>query len=297
MTSIRSAYNHENPYAQISKKLIDDTTLSSKAYALIIYLIGRPPGWKVVITHLKKLRPKEGKDFIYAALKELQDHGYVKRIVLRNLAGKITGHEYVFSDNPELLSKYLVDTSPYQQGRGSHPLPGLPELAEPELAEPILLNNKKAINNKRAASKTAAALSQNEKIKNAVIELLPFVDITEPELTKEIKKMIVDPKAFSQAQGNFDKKLNTIKKQVKKEGIERPSSNFKESAVENKETTARIAIRRLQSELDGTRELLKHAKQIKSTEAIKALFAQCDRKQTEIEKLELELKHKGTQYV
>ena len=135
MTSIKRLHDNQHFYVKISKKLIDDTTLSSKAYALIIYLLGRPPGWKVIISHLKNLRPREGRDFIYSALKELQEHGYVRRITLRE-KGKIVGGDYVFSD--EIITDLEMNEM--------FPLTENPVTVEPVPANPVLARTTLVIN-------------------------------------------------------------------------------------------------------------------------------------------------------
>lgn len=88
----------EDPFARIPKKFLDEPRLSWRAKGLMAYLLGKPPGWKVRVTDLRK-HAKEGRDAIRSALQELRNLGYGELVRVRD-KGKITGTYWKLSDCP-----------------------------------------------------------------------------------------------------------------------------------------------------------------------------------------------------
>ena len=71
--------NRRRGYTMVYNDLLpEDGSLSARAWGLYVYLVGRPDGWEARASHLST-RFKEGRDAIYAALKELVEAGLVNK--------------------------------------------------------------------------------------------------------------------------------------------------------------------------------------------------------------------------
>jgi hypothetical protein len=92
-----------DPFARVSKQLLDDPKLSWKAKGIMAYLLGKPPKWKLRVTDLVK-KSSDGKHAIRAALKELQVNGYATFERVR-LDGKIVDTIWKVADSPLFLPK------------------------------------------------------------------------------------------------------------------------------------------------------------------------------------------------
>lgn len=64
-----------DPFARVSKKVLDDPNISFKAKGIIAYLIGKPPTWKLRVSDLMN-HGRDGRDGIRSALNELRAAGY-----------------------------------------------------------------------------------------------------------------------------------------------------------------------------------------------------------------------------
>lgn len=87
----------ENPYVQIDKSVLEDSRLSWKAKGLLTYLLSKPDKWRVNHEDLKK-KSKDGRDAIYAALKELREAGYAELVNAFDENGKLLGKEWVIHE-------------------------------------------------------------------------------------------------------------------------------------------------------------------------------------------------------
>lgn len=104
----RCPHDKENPYAQISRELIRDETISPACRWMLIYLLSMQDGWKVSVkqlwNHLKKFH---GRSKVYALLDEAISAGYIKR--QHNIVGNLRkGCTYYVSESPK-FSKNVSD--------------------------------------------------------------------------------------------------------------------------------------------------------------------------------------------
>lgn len=146
----------ENPYVTLDKFFLHDERLSWKAKGLLSYLLSKPDNWKIYVSDLVK-RATDGRDSVYAGLKELEQAGYLKRIRKHNELGWFDGYEYVIYERPQeetLLADYnrpdpekpeTVQPNPENPDTGE-PLPGnpytdFPYTEKPYTENPTLLNN------------------------------------------------------------------------------------------------------------------------------------------------------------
>lgn len=86
----------------VDKRFIDDKGLSFKAKGLMVYLLSRPDGWKVYISHLATVS-KDGDDSVRTAINELIEAGYVRREEVRE-KGRFVRYDYAILEIP--LSPY-----------------------------------------------------------------------------------------------------------------------------------------------------------------------------------------------
>ena len=87
----------ENPYAQIDKTAIYDARLSFKARGILCYLLSKPDNWKVDIDDLIR-QSIDGRDSIYAGLKELRGTGYAELVNAFDDQGRLLGKEYIIHE-------------------------------------------------------------------------------------------------------------------------------------------------------------------------------------------------------
>lgn len=115
---------------------VRDERISFRATGLLVYLLSLPADWVVSQQHILGLK-KEGRDAGITAWRELQESGYIEKIVDRDSGGKITGTTWIIYES-------------------DHRLTGKPKTAEPKTAEPFSVNpplrSKEGIRNKERES-------------------------------------------------------------------------------------------------------------------------------------------------
>jgi hypothetical protein len=120
----RCPHDAENPYAQISRSLIRDETISPECRWLIIYMLSMKNGWKLsvkqIYAHVKKFI---GMKRIYALLDEAIEARYIKRE--DRFEGNLKkGCTYFVSESPK-FSKNVSDVADF-----GTPSAGMPKSAE-----------------------------------------------------------------------------------------------------------------------------------------------------------------------
>ena len=74
---IRAPRRRDN-FTIISNEIIRNHNLSWKARGLLIYVLSQPDHWRTSSAHLASISP-EGIHAVRSGLKELEDHGYLRR--------------------------------------------------------------------------------------------------------------------------------------------------------------------------------------------------------------------------
>lgn len=117
----RCPHDKENPYAQISRALIRDNSISPLLRFLLIFLLSQKDGWKVKIKQIINLFADHqiGKDKIYSIVNEGIEAGYIERIEWLEKGLKRTS--YQISETPKF--------------KKSLPCPAQPDAAGPDPAE------------------------------------------------------------------------------------------------------------------------------------------------------------------
>jgi hypothetical protein len=75
---IRGHHAFDDHFTQIPNEWVRDSRLSLKAIGLLTQLMSHSPGWNMSISSLARFN-KTGIDTIKSAVKELEEHGYLKR--------------------------------------------------------------------------------------------------------------------------------------------------------------------------------------------------------------------------
>jgi hypothetical protein len=113
----------------IDKGFLEDARLSYKAKGILAYLLSKPDQWKVIVKDLMN-HAKDGRDSIYAGLKELKAFGYYISAPVRNEKGVVTHWESTIfedpADNPEKPTPNPEKPNPEKPNPGS-PDTGLAE--------------------------------------------------------------------------------------------------------------------------------------------------------------------------
>lgn len=144
----------QNRFTTIDNEPLEKDTLSWKAKGILTYLMSKPEDWEVKLWQLKQAS-KDGRDSTEAGLRELIEHGYIKRTRLKDAKGRFCGYDYVVSDiaifDPE-EQKNASTQNKTTNGFSEHgeTVSGLPEHGEtangsPEYGETV--NGKPAYNN------------------------------------------------------------------------------------------------------------------------------------------------------
>jgi len=114
-------------FVQMHKGFFEDSRLSYKAKGILGYLLTKPDNWTVRIADLMN-HAKDGRDSIYAGLKELREHGYYHKAQIRDGNGRLSHWECFICEVP------LANT-------GNDLCSDIPDTEKPYTENPSLSNN------------------------------------------------------------------------------------------------------------------------------------------------------------
>jgi len=86
-------------YSIISNTVLNDTRLSWKATAILVYLLSKPDDWTIHVKQLAKAK-KCGLKSVYSGIKELKETGYMEHTSTRDEKAHIIKWEYVVHEEP-----------------------------------------------------------------------------------------------------------------------------------------------------------------------------------------------------
>jgi len=95
----RIAHDIERPYTVISNSLLRDMRLSYRARGIISYALSNANGWRITLKELWE-GGKEGRDAVYAAIKELKNYGYIRIKPIYNKKMRIVRWEWWWYEKP-----------------------------------------------------------------------------------------------------------------------------------------------------------------------------------------------------
>jgi hypothetical protein len=98
-TIFRKAHNRENPYAQISKRVLRDSRLSAKAMGLMCYFLSLHDDWEISITELVR-HFSDGEKSLRSGIKELMLIGYIEIYQSRDDKGFFSSTVFLIHEEP-----------------------------------------------------------------------------------------------------------------------------------------------------------------------------------------------------
>lgn len=193
-------HNLTDNFTTFSNILLREPTLSLGALGLLVYLLSFPRNWKVYVDFIAKNR-KEGKDAIYARLKELGKAGYLKRFQHRNKDGTFDPYTY------QVFSTKQTPVSPLRDyPRPDKPRPVNPQLQSINSTKEVKVQRKK----KEVEEKVAKAPTT---IKFLLVSSRSNVKLTEKEITSLKAKL----------KGDYDKGIERFSEWLEESGQIRKS--------------------------------------------------------------------------
>jgi len=117
--SIYRAPRPESNWTQIRNEIIEDSRLTFKATAVLIFVLSKPDNWRTSTRHLASVK-REGIDAIRTAMTELESAGYIKRRRYQDEGGKWQYDTLVY-DIPQPVHKSVKNTSPQVAPREGFP--------------------------------------------------------------------------------------------------------------------------------------------------------------------------------
>lgn len=107
--------NKTENYCIIPNAILENHSLSFQSKGLLCFLLSKPNFWQINVEHLSKVSTN-GKDGIYAMIKELIVAGYVTKTQSKNSRGKFQTFDYLVYDQPSpLREKPEADTIPLRK--------------------------------------------------------------------------------------------------------------------------------------------------------------------------------------
>lgn len=181
----RNPHDKENPYAQISRALIRDESISPDCRWLIIYLLSMKEGWRINAKQLiKHCKPHMGRDRVYAILNEAIKAGYMKReeISIKGLM-KTT---YYLSESPT-FKKCL--RRPGFQDTGNQDTENQDSKEEASFKVEHLKEREEAM----PSARSPFLPSKRKKIEEPKHEVTQFVHLTETQRINLFERLGKDP--------------------------------------------------------------------------------------------------------
>ncbi|RRK09375.1 DnaD domain protein [Lactiplantibacillus garii] len=123
-------------FTVFDNRVVRDATLSWKARGVFMYLWSLPDDWDFYETELVT-HAKDGRDALRSALKELQVHGYLRRVRARDAQGRVLKSEWQLADHPLWATATPAAPEPVKPAVAA-PAPGTPILLSPHAVSPEL---------------------------------------------------------------------------------------------------------------------------------------------------------------
>ncbi len=150
-------------YTTINNTGLRDERLTWKAKGILAYILSLPDDWvfymEEVATH-----SKDKLDSLKSGIKELKEHGYVKRYPVKNEKGKIARWEMIIYEVPQ--GEYPLVENPQMEK---------PLVDKPLVENPLLLSTKELSTNKPNTDKQNNTMSSSNEEDNQ--SSIPYEDI------------------------------------------------------------------------------------------------------------------------
>ena len=134
--------NKNRGYTVMANYHLRDKTLSLKAVGLLSKMLSFNDGWQFSTKGLSAIC-KEGPDAVLAALRELEDHGYLIRHRQRDAKGRMSNTVFEIYEQPQPVSPHRENPDV------DNPDMDNPHMENPHVENPAQLNTNQVINNQR----------------------------------------------------------------------------------------------------------------------------------------------------
>lgn len=134
--------NKNRGYTVMANYHLRDKTLSLKAVGLLSKMLSFNDGWQFSTKGLSAIC-KEGPDAVLAALRELEDHGYLIRHRQRDAKGRMRNTVFEIYEQPQPVSPHRENPDV------DNPDMDNPHMENPHGENPAQLNTNQVINNQR----------------------------------------------------------------------------------------------------------------------------------------------------
>lgn len=134
--------NKNRGYTVMANYHLRDKTLSLKAVGLLSKMLSFNDGWQFSTKGLSMIC-KEGPDAVLAALRELEDHGYLVRHRQRDSKGRMSNTVFEIYEQPQPVPPH--GEKPHME----NPDMDNPHMEKPHGENPAQLNTNQVINNQR----------------------------------------------------------------------------------------------------------------------------------------------------
>jgi len=143
-------------YTVMANHHLRNSALSLKAKGLLSLMLSLPNDWDYTLKGLAKIC-RDGVDSIAAAVKELEDAGYVVRERVRDQNGRVGEMEYTIMEQPSPKRDFPVQENPVQEN---------PVLEKPEQENHPQLNTQESITKESITQKSNPIQSNHEERRN-----------------------------------------------------------------------------------------------------------------------------------
>lgn len=196
---IRVQKDSTNPYVMLNKIFLSNDNMSYKAKGILAYLLSKPDNWQVKTFDLIK-NSKDGEKSVYSGLKELKDHGYLKRYPVY-VNGKISHWESVVYEVPQLQNagikkeESLINKDYAENYNAENLLVGNVEIenVEVEKRQDLIKNdiNDNDINNNYKTTTTTTEVKQTEVKPEPKEDIVVVKEKIEKVIKAKIKPQVV----------------------------------------------------------------------------------------------------------
>ena len=139
--------NKNRSYTVMANYHLRDKELSLKAVGLLSKMLSFNDGWQFSTKGLSMIC-KEGPDAVLAALRELEDHGYLVRHRQRDSKGRMSNTVFEIYEQPQPVTPHREN--PHMENPDvENPDMGNPHMEKPHGENPAQLNTNPVINNQR----------------------------------------------------------------------------------------------------------------------------------------------------
>lgn len=150
----------ENNFSIISNKILEDTRMRTETRLVLGWLLGRPPGWRVQIWHVKKTLGLSD-DRWRTTRKDLQKNGFYCATCRRGKDGKWIWRASVSDTRCQGLISLGADAHQHFRGAGSRPPAPYPDF--PRAAKPRAVKQRAKKEEREKENKKIKKIGKSEK--------------------------------------------------------------------------------------------------------------------------------------